>query len=73
MQGIHKKLFTICRYITLWIIVLFISGCTVHLISDYNATLVNQLQAMQKQINVILLSVQENIGGPKAHYQYYQK
>jgi len=70
--NVAKRLSSIYQTILVCAFALSISACTVHLISDYNAKLVSQLQAIQKQINVILLSVQEDMGGPKARYSDYQ-
>ena len=59
-------------YLVIVMMALALSACTVHLISGYNSQLMDDMENLQKQLNVMLIDVKSNIGKPQASYSHYQ-
>jgi hypothetical protein len=54
------------RFFLISIIAMLLSACTVQLISNFNSSMVNQLQTIQQQINTILITDRSTFGLKKA-------
>jgi len=65
------KLKQFFQYFLMANLVLILSSCSVELVSPYNSALMKSLNTVQKQTNVILLGVKQNINAPKANYKNY--
>lgn len=58
-----------------WLVILLttltLSSCAVRLIAPYDAAITQQIVALQKQVDTLLLNVEQNIGTTKANYSRF--